>query len=327
MTEFIQTLLAGTFLEQYQYFHFMRPYWLLVALPFFIIYRHLKVKDDALSSWRSKMSNEVLAHLTVNDEKLKWLSPSKLYIPFAIVAVVVLSGPSWKQQVSPLYSDESVLVIALDVSETMNQNDVQPSRLIRAKQKIEQLLTARGSGNTALIAFSGTAHIVMPVTDDIALIKHFLNVLSTDVLPKQGQNTELVLKKANNMLVRSGVPSTLLLISDNITENATRQFEHYFNTNKHQLVVWGIGNEHANSEYFTPLAKDELENLANRANGSLVTYSHDTDDVEAVKHSINQKLVVLQDDSQPWFDEGYPLLFIIAALQLFWFRRGWSLPW
>ncbi|GAM75754.1 TPR domain protein in aerotolerance operon [Vibrio ishigakensis] len=66
-----------------------------------------------------------------------------------------MAGPTWKQETSPLFEDNSELIIALDVS--MQGQDLAPSRLVRAKQKISQLLEMRGDARSGLIIFGGSA--------------------------------------------------------------------------------------------------------------------------------------------------------------------------
>ena len=65
----------------------------------------------------------------------------------------------------------------------------QPSRLLRAKQKILELMAIRGDVNTALIAYSGTAHTVMPITNDSEMIRHFLAALETGFNAKTWKNS------------------------------------------------------------------------------------------------------------------------------------------
>ena len=65
----------------------------------------------------------------------------------------------------------------------MNQPDVAPTRLERAKQKISDLLAARAGARSGLIAYAGTAHLVMPLTDDRSVIVPFLAALATSLMP------------------------------------------------------------------------------------------------------------------------------------------------
>ena len=98
-----------------------------------------------------------------------------------------MAGPSWERRSSPFTEDEAALVIALDVSGSMDQEDVQPSRLERAKQKIHDLLKSRGGARTGLIVFAGTAHTVIPLSNDPEIIRNFLDAIETAIMPRPGK--------------------------------------------------------------------------------------------------------------------------------------------
>jgi Ca-activated chloride channel family protein len=71
----------------------------------------------------------------------------------------------------------------------------------------------------------------------------------------------------------------------------------------------------------------QLKNLASESNARLVLMTHDKQDISKIDHYIENNLVVVDDESRPWHDAGYPLVFLVAILFLMWFRRGWTLQW
>lgn len=314
-------------------FHFLRPYGLLLIFPLLIIIKSFYQRDNNLAVWRKVMSAEILQHLTVkvgNDNKL---TPKNVMVAFALLSCIVAAGPAWHQQPSPFTEDKSALIIALDVSESMNQGDIQPSRLLRAKQKILELLALRGDANTALIAYAGSAHTVMPITNDSEMIRHFLDSLNNTLMPKSGKYPQAVLPLAQELLQSTQVPGTLLILGDGATPGTVKQFSRFFKTRPHQLIVWAIGkpaSARVNSEEpssIIPLQLSQLTALADNSNGQLILMSHNKQDVAQVNRYIENKLVIVDDASLPWYDAGYPLVFIMAACFLLWFRRGWTLQW
>ena len=60
-----------------------------------------------------------------------------------MIASLALAGPTWKREPTPFSEDQAPLVIALDVSSSMEMTDIQPSRLQRAQQKVRDLLALR----------------------------------------------------------------------------------------------------------------------------------------------------------------------------------------
>ncbi|KGJ97924.1 vWA domain-containing protein [Colwellia psychrerythraea] len=322
------------FFANMQHFHFLRPYWLLAFLIIFYIIRAFSLRDDSLAQWRSLMSTQVLSHLTVSGNNKNWLSPQKMSLILALPLCIVLMGPTWQQQDSPFSENNDPLIIALDVSKTMEQGDVQPSRMLRAKQKIIELLELRGDSKTALVAFSGSAHVVMPITNDREMIRHFLDALDAKVMPVSGKLPETIIPLVDNLLASSNVPGTVLLVGDGATSNTVDIFKSYFETKAAQLIIWGIGKSahlEGEDESLTadviPLQLEQLRALSNNSNGRLILMSNDNSDVKRVNNYIKHNLVIVDDNSRPWHDSGYPFVFVVAGVFLFWFRKGWTLQW
>ena len=322
------------FFDSIQHFHFLRPYWLLAFMIIVYIIRAFSLRDDSLAQWRSLMSAQVLSHLTVSGNSNNWLSPQKMSLILAIPLCIVLMGPTWQQQPSPFSENNAPLIIALDVSKTMEQGDVQPSRLLRAKQKIIELLELRGDSKMALIAFAGSAHIVMPITNDREMIRHFLDALSEKIMPLSGKLPEAIIPLVDDLLTSSPVPGTVLLIGDGATTNTVGAFKKFFNKQAAQLLVWGIGksvqSEEESAAFTTdiiPLQLEQLKALTSDSHGRLILMSNDNSDVHKINNYIKHNLVIVNDNSRPWHDSGYPILFVVAVVFLFWFRKGWTLQW
>jgi Ca-activated chloride channel family protein len=319
-------------LNSLQYFHFLRPAWLLIIVPVVLILKTYTNRDDGLAVWRSMMSAQMLKQLTVQGNSTHWFSPIRIIWITTFLIIIVLAGPSWQQQASPFSEDKSALIIALDVSKTMEQNDVQPNRLLRAKQKIIELLALRGDANTALIAFSGSAHVVMPITNDSEMIRHFLDALDAQLLQKSGKIPQNILPLVERLISTSKVPATVLLVGDGATTKTIEIFSNYFNEKKHQLIVWAIGDRKRVGSieadtHIIPMQLPILKQLAEESNGRLVTMTYDKQDVSTVNKGIDNNFSIIDDESRPWYDAGYPLVFVIAGLFLLWFRRGWTLQW
>lgn len=319
-------------LLQFQHFHFLRPYWLLMIIPSIWIIKSFKFNDDNLAIWRTKMSKPMLNALTVKGNSNHVFSPKNMSSVLVLLLTIVLSGPTWYQQPSPFSEDKSALIIALDVSESMLSTDVEPNRLLRAKQKILQLLEIRGDANTALIAYSGSAHIVMPITNDREMISHFLDVLQPQLMPKTGKSAEQILPLSNTLLRSTGAPGTILLLTDGSNSQTSNEFQSFFAKQDHQLIIWAIGRSNSNEELqpisnVIPLQIEQLNTLKQQTNGRLVPLSIDNYDVVNIHKYINNNLVVVDDQSRPWHDSSYPLVFFIALIYLLWFRKGWTLQW
>lgn len=78
------------------------------------------------------------------------------------------------------------IIIALDVSNSMNAQDIQPSRLDRAKRAIFQLVDKLQNDKVGLVVFAGQAYTQLPITTDYASAKMFISSINTGIIPTQG---------------------------------------------------------------------------------------------------------------------------------------------
>ena len=114
--------------------------------------------------------------------------------------------------------DTSALVLAVTVTPTMLMlaQDIQPSRLARAAQKIHDLLVQRPGTQTALVAYAGSAHLVLPLTRDASLIEGFVADLAPDIMPVEGDVAGLALALADQQLRKSRRCGSILLVGDSV---------------------------------------------------------------------------------------------------------------
>ncbi|MCD4696562.1 MAG: VWA domain-containing protein [Bacteroidales bacterium] len=78
------------------------------------------------------------------------------------------------------------IMVALDVSNSMLAQDIEPNRLVRSKQAISKLIDKLGNDRIGIIVFAGNAYVQLPITSDHSAAKMFLSTLSTKIVPTQG---------------------------------------------------------------------------------------------------------------------------------------------
>ena len=308
-------------------FHFLRPYWLLMILPAIVIYWLLWRQQSASRQWSSAIAPHLLKHLIVGSEQQKRVRPSRLLLPLLIIAALAMAGPTWKREPTPFTEDQAPLVIALDVSSSMEMTDIQPSRLQRAQQKVRDLLAERSGARTALLAYAGSAHTVLPLTDDQNILEMYVEALSPAIMPEQGKDAAKALALAKEMLAKEEVPGTILFLTDGISKEQVPAFADFHRQNKDQVAVLGIGTTMEGIK--NPLDREGLEALSKEAGVYVSTVTVDDSDVQRINRRITSHLKAVQseDKNQRWQDFGYWLLYPTALLILFWFRRGWTIQW
>lgn len=308
------------------YFHFLRPWWLLVLLVWVALAVVMRLRKDQGDMFKGIIAPHLLEHLRLEKRDSRWLNPSSFGIVFAVVTAIVLAGPSWRQQPSPLSEDKSALVVLLDASSSMTQQDIQPSRLVRARHKASDLLALRPDKRSALIAYAGSAHTVLPLTADQDILNQYLQAIKPVMMPRQGKFPEYALPLIDEILRDTTAPATVVLLSDGAGADSIAAFSAYFADKPHQFIVLGIGTN-SDDDGLVPLDERALKSLADSAGGHYVDLTIDNSDVRAIERRIESHYVIIDDDALPWLDSGYPLVFVCLTVFLMWFRKGWTLSW
>jgi Ca-activated chloride channel family protein len=100
--------------------------------------------------------------------------------------IIALARPQFGSKIEDVRKQGVEVIIALDVSNSMLAEDIQPDRLTRAKQAISRLVDNLDNDKIGLIVFAGDAYIQIPVTTDYISAKMFLSTINPNMVPKQG---------------------------------------------------------------------------------------------------------------------------------------------
>jgi len=222
-------------------FHFLRPMWFWALVPGLGLWVLMVFEQSKSYRWRNVIAPHLLKHLVRHPKQRPWIRPTAIALPCLVISVLSLAGPTWERQKNPFVRDEAPLVVALDLSQSMDAIDVQPTRLQRAQQKIRDLLAMRPGSRTGLIAYAGSSHMVLPLTDDAKVIEMYLVSLETGLMPVAGKNPEKALKLAEEMLAKEKAAGTILFVTDGIAEKWASAFAEHKKVSQHQVVVLAVG--------------------------------------------------------------------------------------
>ncbi len=100
--------------------------------------------------------------------------------------IVAIARPQFGSKLKTEKRKGIELIIALDVSNSMMAEDIEPNRLERSKRAISQLVDKLSNDKIGLIVFAGDAYTQLPITADYVSAKLFLNSISTNIVPTQG---------------------------------------------------------------------------------------------------------------------------------------------
>jgi Ca-activated chloride channel family protein len=307
-------------------FHFLRPEWLWLLLPAGLLAWRLYREEAKRDDWDGVMAPHLLDPLRAQDAGRDGRWRPAMLLPIAwLLATLALAGPSWQREVSPFSEDQSAAVIVLRVSPEMMAQDIQPSRLQRANHKIRDLLELRAGTRNALVAYQGSAHLVMPLTRDAEVIEAFAAGLEPDIMPVTGDAVLDAVELANKLLTQDGATGSIVLITDSIDPAVNRDLQSYEGAAVHLLGMGG-GPEvlpPLDSPPAPPLDIEALKASAKAMGASLTTVSVDDADVRRLGRLIESSFVnAPPSEGERWRDQGWWLLFPLAAVLLTFFRRG-----
>ena len=109
-----------------------------------------------------------------------------LYVTALVFLILAVARPQFGTKLQEVKRKGIEIVIALDVSNSMLAQDIQPNRLEKAKQSISKLVERLVNDRIGLIVFAGQAYTQIPITNDYASAKMFLSSISTGIVPVQG---------------------------------------------------------------------------------------------------------------------------------------------
>ncbi|MDH3756491.1 MAG: VWA domain-containing protein [Gammaproteobacteria bacterium] len=322
-------------------FQFLRPEWLW-AIPAVIATAVLLARRQlGPGNWQRVVDPALAPHILSGSPRRKSDLRWWLVGITGVIGVLSLAGPAWQRIEQPVYRSDQALVVALDLSRSMDAQDVAPSRMLRARLKILDILERRASGQTALVVYSSNAFTVTPLTNDNDTIAALVNSLSTDIMPSRGSYPAAAIYKGRQLLDQAGAAfGEVLLITDGGSSPATERAARDLRDAGYTLSVLGAGTkegapipklsggfvtDQAGRIAVARLEERGLRELAMSGSGRYATLSSDGRDLDylmagevGTRKSSDDSLATDQ-----WREEGPWLALLLLPLGALAFRRGW----
>ncbi|HEX7762905.1 MAG TPA: VWA domain-containing protein, partial [Cellvibrio sp.] len=323
-------------------FHFSRPAWLLALAPVIVIALLLWYQKHTAKQWQQMVAPELLQYLL--DGQTTRIKPWQLLVlVFAwIVSCIALAGPSWEKRPVAVEQNQQALVMMLDLSPSMMSEDLKPSRLVRARLKIADMLRQRKDGQTALLVYAGDVHVVTPLTDDTETINNIIPALHPGIMPAQGSNTEAAVSRALQLLKDAAITQgDLLLITDGVDEDAQYNLREIMKREpQYRLSILGVGGDaptpipsskggfvrdNARNIVTTKLNSGELQQLAQDTRGRYRTLANTSSDIDYLLNlptPAKEETQRVEREFDSWYDRGHWLVLLLLPIVLYSFRRG-----
>lgn len=295
-------------------FHLERPAWLLTLIPAALLWLAVRRSSDPVLQWRRVIDPGLLPYLLTGNDRRRRIVPADWLFAGSIVAAIAVAGPAWQREPSPFADAKPPVAIVLKVTPSMLTEDFAPTRLDRARQKLADILAAREGASTALIAYAGSAHLVLPPTPDSAVVLDLAKALSPQIMPKPGDNLAAALALARRMLAGTGQGGSILLLADAVASGLPAQ-----SAGSQALTILAV--------HGTGAAASGLTEAAKALGGTLVATTPDQTDVAAIVRRLDRgdNAAGIAGEGEHWREAGYWLVPMLALLVLLWFRRGWVL--
>jgi Ca-activated chloride channel family protein len=322
-------------------FHFLRPEWLW-AIPLVVACTILLARRElGPGSWQNVIDAALAPHVLARNANRRADMRWWLLGIVGVLAAVAIAGPAWQRVEQPVFRSDQALVMALDLSRSMDAQDVAPSRLMRARLKILDILERRGSGQTALVVYSANAFTVTPLTTDNDTIAALVNSLSTDIMPSRGSYPIAAINKGRQLLQQAGAGTgEILLITDGSSSPAADRFARDLKGSGFTLSVLAVGTsegapiprmsggfvtDQSGNIAVPRLQEHSLRGLASAGGGRFAKLSTDDRDLEYLlsgeagsREAGNENLA-----TDHWREEGPWLVLLLLPLAAMAFRRGW----
>ena len=210
-------------------------------------------------------------------------------------------------------------MIVLKVAPSMTTADLAPTRLDRARQKIGDLLKSRDGMAAGLIAYSGSAHLVLPPTQDREVVTGMAAALSPAVMPREGVVLADAVMLAAKVLGDGGQGGSILVVADTVAPGQAEALSKA--VPGVPVTLFAVAPPQAVE------ADANLEAAASALHARLVAAAIVNDDVQAIGRRLaSAPGAPVAGEAERWQEAGYWLTPLIALIALLWFRRGWMLP-
>jgi len=327
-------------------FHFLRPWWLaLLPVAAWLLWELVRGRTEG-GGWRDVVDASLRAYVLAEPAVLResrW--PLVAVLACAALALVALAGPTWERLPVPAFRSEEALVVALDLSRSMDAADVEPSRIARARLKVLDLLERRSAGQTALVVFSTHGFTVTPLTTDTRTIGALVGAVSTSIMPTQGSSLAAGLGKAASLLRQTGLRTgDILAITDADAGASDIELAGKLRAEGFKVSVLAVGTEQGapiprqeggfltdgqGAVVIPQLDVADLQRVASAGGGRFARLAPDDRDLESLFPAAGlpgAAPLAAGDEKQQadvWRDRGGWLALLLLPLLALTFRRGW----
>ena len=265
----------------------------------------------------------------------------KFFLRSTYFSLFILSilGPSFGESKKEIEIVGKDIMIAVDLSESMNANDIQPSRLEKIKFELKKIINEFYSDRIGIIMFSNDAFVQCPLTYDKNALNLFVETLNTGLVPNTGTDFGPPLKisleklKNDDSKPNTNKSKIILLISDgeDFGEN-TNQYINEIKNSSIKLFTLGIGTEKGinlissngkikkdqnGNNVITKLNSASLKKIASVSNGRYYEITNNKNEIKQLINQINSLEGNIKDSIELDISKNKYHYFLLLGIFLF----------
>ena len=229
-------------------FDFIRPWWLCLLIPVIpAIWIYILKQNTLPKCWKDVLSADATGRYSYNGLSIRQrIKQTCCPLLFLLLCIVILAGPSWKQGEKTVTS--APVVIAVDASNAFD--------FIKIKSLTYNIIEHLVPSPSALIAYSGSAHIVSSFTEDKKTLHYLVEALSPEIMPVKGNYPKEAIAQALNLLKAGGFKAgKIILITDEPVNVQKIQINKMLSGKK---ISTAYSRYHKKCYYATPAYRTEL---------------------------------------------------------------------
>ncbi len=325
---------------------FLRPWWLFALLPALWFTWALWHRVAQGSDWTRRLPAAFQPYLLANNNVSRPAPPWSLVglLLAWVVTITALSGPSWQVEEIPAQTNQTGVVIILDLSLSLYADDIKPNRISRVQFKLTDLLSQHPDWRVGMVAYAASAHLISPISDDNSTLLSLIPHLEPLIMPAPGADAVAGFRLAQQLLKGDKITQGhFIWITDDLEPEQVAPLQQQLQQSGASLSILVVGTElggaiaiphhglmrDAQEQLIqAPVPLSRLAAFARDNQAGMVRLQLDDSDINSLRPNF---LADTGDDDKQTLsqalDYGVYLLWLLVPLVALSARRGWIATW
>ena len=311
-------------------------YLLVIIIPFIFILQNSLNNSYSL---KTIFSPTILKRVQLSNNGLSQKTRSILFILSFIFTIVAISRPIINNGEIKIKSSFINMVIALDISRSMNATDTYPTRFDFAKKKFIDILPHFKNTKVSLIGFSTQTFLISPLTQDFHSLKFLVNNLDTNNITLKGTDILNTLESANELMQNQKKKILFLLTDGSSNDDFSKEIK-YAKENSITVYIYNIGTikggtiptangilkDNKNGNIVIVKRNDNIKAIALQTNGAFMSQTLDNDDIKLIAKDIQTKFTPKEEKDKTIKDSNELFYIPLGIAILLFFISMFSIP-